>query len=139
MKRQPAAITDRNKCTKQPDSPQSNWKSRGFLRHLWGRVTTINQLLKSSPANLIIVWVPFFFKEKKSKFFVTSFLNVNILWFLFSSTIVNWISWGWGQNKTFVDVILDFGKLQSTFSTIFCPKNSAIHWENNWQVNWEWK
>ena len=44
-------------------------------------------------------------------FFDFSFLNVNMLRLAYSLIIVNWISSGWGQNKTFEDAILGFGKI----------------------------
>ena len=51
-------------------------------------------------------------KSKKSD---SSFLNVNISWFLYSSISVNWMSLGWGQNTTFEDVILELGETMTTF------------------------
>ena len=44
---------------------------------------------------------------------------MNIFWFLYSSMTVNWISLSCGQNKTFEDVILGFGKHWSTFYSNF--------------------
>ena len=49
----------------------------------------------------------------------SSFMKVNISWFLSSSMTLNWLSLGCGQNKTFEDVILGFWKHWSTFFTIF--------------------
>ena len=39
--------------------------------------------------------------------------NVSIFWFLYSSLTVDWMSLGCGQNETFEDVILGFGKHSS--------------------------
>ena len=62
-------------------------------------------------------WV--LFKEKKDEVYDSSFLKVNIFWFLSSSMAVNWLSLGCGQNKTFEDVVLCFGKHYLTFLNIF--------------------
>ena len=49
----------------------------------------------------------------------SSFLNVNIFWFLSTTTTVNWMSLvACGQNKTFEDVILVFWKQWRIFSDI---------------------
>ncbi len=53
-----------------------------------------------------------------SKFSDFGFSNVNIFWFLESSIPVTWICLGCGQNKTFEDVSLGFGKQWSTLFTI---------------------
>ena len=49
------------------------------------------------------------FKKKNRKFSDSSFLDVSVFWFLFSSMTANGISLGCGQNKTFDDAVLDLG------------------------------
>ena len=47
---------------------------------------------------------------------------MDIFWFLSSSMTVNWLSLGCGQNKTFEDIVLGFGKHWLIFFTIFIDR-----------------
>ena len=81
-----------------------------FLQQLNYLAVLINQWINSS------VW-------KTAQILCFQLLKcVNIFWFLYSSLTVNSIFLTNGQNKTFEDVILDFGKHWSNFQTFFIDR-----------------